>query len=217
MDKEEQILITRLKEGNEWAFEIVYKKYSIPLIAYANNITGDNELSKEVVQDFFVRLWQNHQNIAIKDSLKAYFFLSIKNNAVKSINRKRKHEDILDYKLSESVLAEFNSELEYIEFSQRVYNAIETLPEKTKEYFQLSRFEDRTNKEIAEIKGVTVKNVEYHMTKALQYLYEKVVQYSEDEKKSEKYLGLLLLFGSSLYITKDSHYGLATTDKYNIQ
>ena len=217
MDKEEQILITRLKEGNEWAFEMVYKKYSIPLIAYANNLTGDNELSKEVVQDFFVRLWQNHQNIAIKDSLKAYFFLSIKNNAVKSINRKRKHEDILDYKLSESVLAEFNSELEYIEFSQRVYNAIETLPEKTKEYFQLSRFEDRTNKEIAEIKGVTIKNVEYHMTKALQYLYEKVVQYSEDEKKSEKYLGLLLLFGSSLYIAKDSHYRLATTYKYNIQ
>ena len=213
MNDRERTLLAKLRDGNEWAFEILFKEYSIPLIAYADSILGDNDLAKEIVQDFFVKLWQNHERISITHSLKAYLFLSVKNNALKALKRERQHKVILDNHLSNSLIQESYSELEYFEFSQKVYKAIESLPEKTKEYFHLSRFENKSYKEIAEIKGVAVKTVEYHISKAIRFLYERVVQSEESEKKSKKYLGLMLLFGSSLYNTNRSINGLASIDK----
>ena len=85
----EKDLIVRLREGDQTAFELLFHFYYPGLVIYASQFTADRAEAEEIVQDFFVRFWQKHQQILLSDSLKNYFFSSVRNSSLNYLKHKK--------------------------------------------------------------------------------------------------------------------------------
>ena len=77
----------RIREGDERAFEIVFKEVYPPLHVYASHILRDKFIADEIVLDVFSKIWENRQNIYIKTSFKAYLIRCVRNQAIDYVKK----------------------------------------------------------------------------------------------------------------------------------
>lgn len=182
---QEQILIERLKEGDETAFELIFRHYYPGLLIYASNLIQDDAEAEEIVQEFFFQLWKKHNQIKSVDSLKSYLFQSIRNRSLNFWRDKQVRQKYIDElkNLSNNNLA-FNPDL-YVasELQAKIDDTINNLPEKCREIFVLSRFKGFKNDEIAVSLSISKRTVESQISKALRIL----------KSELKEYLGLLIL------------------------
>jgi RNA polymerase sigma-70 factor (ECF subfamily) len=63
----------QIQQGDEKAFEFVFRSYYSMLCSYAYDIISDYDQAREIVQDVFVRIWENRSLIEINSSIKSIF------------------------------------------------------------------------------------------------------------------------------------------------
>lgn len=170
------------KIGNESAFNYFFKKYHKALVGFCLNFLYDQDKSASIAQEAFISLWQHKEKVETINGIKAFLYTSAKS---KCLNVLRHEKIVVKYKnhtlnekehlLNIEVLnaIEFDS-LTFTELKKTIDKAIEELPDKTKEVFIKSRYEDKKNQEIAIEMEFSVKSVEAHMTKALKILKSKL-------------------------------------------
>jgi len=78
-------LIDRLKSGDESALTAIYKKYWQQLFLSAYNVLKDKQACEDVIQELFIKIWNNRDNIEIAVSLKAYLYASIRYEVYRQI------------------------------------------------------------------------------------------------------------------------------------
>lgn len=175
-DKE---FIEGLKKSDERVFEELFRHYVTVLSEYAFFYLRDRQLAEDVVQDLFVKLWENRQSLEIHTSLKAYLYRSTHNSCIQFLRYKTvsdKHEQFLQARLREAKLMNqlyFETGITNLfekEIGELVNQSLEKLPPKTSEIFRLSRRKYLKNSEIAKQFKLSEKSVEYHITKALEML-----------------------------------------------
>lgn len=167
-------------------FEQLFFKYHGRLVLYANKYLQDMDLSRDVVQEAFYNLWQKSDTFSFDDAPKSYLFQTVKN---KSLNCLRYHghrsnegidSDTQLHLIESDYLSSsdnpFSSLLE-AELEDKMQDVINTLPEKCRDIFLMSRYEDLKNREIAEKLQISVKMVEKQMSKALRILREELAEY----------------------------------------
>ena len=91
----DQELMVMLKAGNEDAFTEIYKRYGTLLYYQANQMLRDREAAKDLVQDLFITIWNNPENINISSNLAGYFYISVRNRVFKLIEKRRVRSDYL--------------------------------------------------------------------------------------------------------------------------
>jgi RNA polymerase sigma-70 factor (ECF subfamily) len=69
-------------------FEALFKQYYAPLVVYAAKYVGEVETAREIVQDFFVKLYEKREMIRVDTSLKSYLFRSVYNSCINYINQR---------------------------------------------------------------------------------------------------------------------------------
>ncbi len=176
---EEQDLIRRLIEGDQTAFELLFRFYYPGLVVFTRNIIFDPAESENIVQEFFVQLWINRNNIKDSSTLKSYFFISIKNRA-------------LNYLKKEQVKAKVIHELTILtetdplyqpdifvesELQKKIMQALTKLPKRTHEIFVLSRTKGYSNDEIADMLNLSKRTVETQISNALKILRVELKEY----------------------------------------
>jgi RNA polymerase sigma-70 factor (ECF subfamily) len=183
----EKDLIVRLKNGDQTAFELLFHFYYPGLVMYAIQFTTDRMEAEEIVQDFFVRFWQKHQQIIPSDSLKSFFFLSVKNGSLNFLKHKK-----IEEKYVRSMTELSNNHLVYdpdlyiaSELQEKIKKSIDLLPEKCREIFIMSRMRGLKNEEIAAELNLSKRTVETQISKALKVLRVEL----------KDYVGLLVLLG----------------------
>ncbi len=136
-------------------------------------------MAKEIVQESFINLWEKRQSIDISKSVKSYLTTSIRNKCLNYLRDTKKFntEIILSDVLFQEVDFEQSDKLIEKELNNKINNAIDDLPEKCKEIFQLNRFENLKYKEIAVKLNISIKTVETQMSKALKHLRKKLKDY----------------------------------------
>jgi len=154
------------------AFEEIYNRYWLKLYSAAYKRLKERETAKEIVQDFFTSFWINREQVKIQTSLQGYLFTSIKYLV---LNYKRAEAVRNSYaEILQMVNSSFDNSTEenyyYKELLERVEVEVNHLPPKCRNIFELSRKQYKTNKEIAQLMGISEKTVENHLTKALRYL-----------------------------------------------
>lgn len=173
----DQLILDQLKKGSEKAFEQIFTKFYSPLCEYASHYISDVD-SEELVQDLMLYIWENKTRIEIKDSLQSYLFKSVKNRCLNTI-RNNQHKQRIHSLLYQKLKDEFEDPNYYLvkELSENIQQAIDELPESYRGVFKMSRFSDLTNKQVADQLGVSIKTVEYRITKSLNILRVKFIDY----------------------------------------
>ena len=183
----EKDLVDGVIRGDQTAFEILFRYYYPGLTVYARQFVSDAALAEEIVQDFFVRFWDKHQSVKPTESIKSFFFSSVKNSSLNIL----KHQKIeLKYIQKMKELSENNLMYDpnlYIasELQEKIRNAVDLLPDRCREIFVLSRIKGFSNDEIAQQLDISKRTVETQISNALKILRSEL----------KDYIGLLILLG----------------------
>ncbi len=173
-----EVLFAKVKNGDEVAFEILFKSFYASLTHFANAYLQDLDEAEEIVQSIFVNIWEKKEHIIIETSFKSYIYQSVKNKCLNYLRNKKtqsKHLTIIDAKDYEDdhAIESMSSD----EINQQLYFALEELPPKCKQIFQLSRLEGLKHKDIAEKLDLKVKTIENQIGIALKFLRTKLVDH----------------------------------------
>lgn len=171
---DESLLIQRLTGNDRGAFEQIFRTYYTDLCKFCLKYVRDEQIAEEIVQEVFINIWERRSSLTITTSIKSYLFTAIRNrsfNYLKLQLPKEQKKVDLD---GVGFIEEDSREQEMImdELREYVNDAIESLPNKCKIIFNLSRNGGMTYKEIAEELDISVKTVENQIGLALKKLRE---------------------------------------------
>lgn len=173
---DEKILLREIKNGNDQAFEFLFRSYYPRLRGYASRFVEDQETVRDIIQESFLKFWEKRQLIEAI-SVSSLLFAMVRNaclNYLKHIQIVEQHnveylatlpgkEEL--YGLDFNLTPEYT--LLYKELQEQVDAVINTLPSRCREVFIMSRFDKKKNREIAETLGISTTAVEKHIAKAL--------------------------------------------------
>ena len=147
----EKDLVVLLIEGNEVAFEKLYSLYSDRLLAWLLKLLKSEDIASEVLQDVFIKVWHNRQQIDAEQSFRSYLF-RIAENLAYNFFRKAARDKKLQAVLIHSACKEYSPIEESLlmkEKSRLLQEAIDALPPKRREVFQLIKMEERSYEEVS--------------------------------------------------------------------
>ena len=173
---DEKTLLREIKNGNDQAFEFLFRSYYPRLRGYASRFVEDQEAIRDIIQVSFLKFWEKRQFIEAI-SVSSLLFAMVRNaclNYLKHIQIVEQHS--VEYLATlpgkeELYSLDFNLTPEctllYKELQEQVDAVINTLPLRCREVFIMSRFDKKKNREIAEALGISTTAVEKHIAKAL--------------------------------------------------
>lgn len=173
------VLWDSARDGGEKAFALLHKALYPGLFVYSVKMIKDEDLADDLLQDLFVKFWQNRVRIGSILNVKAYFYRSARSiilNYIKSTQLKNAKLDAmpepeLEFSKEELILSqEFDTELKGL-----MANALNKLPAKQREVVYMRFYEDMEYTQIAEITGIRYQSVINHVYRAIQILRD---QYS---------------------------------------
>lgn len=172
---EEKNLVTALRNGSYEAFDALYMAYSPVVERFAYALLKNRSEVDDLSQNIFLKIWEIRDRLDSVTSFRSYLFSMVR-NAVLDILSKRKVVTDIDC-LPESVLkdiasADVVSSIDTQNMMLMVNLAVSMMPEQRRRIFMMSRIEGASHKKIAETLGISVKTVEYHISKALSSLRE---------------------------------------------
>jgi RNA polymerase sigma-70 factor (family 1) len=170
--------IPSLISGTAESYEALFKNYYAPLVVYACKYVSDIDIAREIVQDFFVKLFEKRNSLSIDTSVKSYLYRSIYNCCINYFNQRNiqdKHLKNLEQIKENNVYLE--EEINTIELQQKIYEIIENLPAKCRRIFKMNRLEGLKNEEIAVQLNLSKRTVETQISKALKILRAKLTDF----------------------------------------
>ena len=182
---EELFLYEEMKRGKEYAFDFFFNYYYPGLCVYAQKmILLPEEEARDIVQDVFVKFWNDCKKLDIQFSIRSYLFVAVKNKCFDVLRKKNRNIKVQEIS-NEYDIADDAFETYILSELETLFNkSLTKLPERCREVFELSRLHGLKNREIAAKLNLSEKTVENQITKALHVLKEEL----------KDYLPLLILF-----------------------
>ena len=169
--EEEKILLERIKKDDNAAFRQLFNAYYKYLTVTAYRYLHENEKAKDMAQDAFVELWNRRETLTITSGVKAYLRQAVVNKCLNYIKREKRIDFSENALLPETLTTpEATNNLEYEDTRKSIQEAIDTLPERCRIIFCMSRFDEKSHKEIAAELGISTKTIENQITRALKTL-----------------------------------------------
>lgn len=171
--EKEKDLLTALSKGDQSAFDSLYLFYAPRVREFVFRLLQNSGEAEDVTQNIFLRIWEKHRELGTLRSFRNYLYTMARNAVFdifshSAVQDKYKQErirtgaDLGDTSTSERIETE--------ELALLIALAVDNMPEQRRKVFTLSRYEELSNKEIAERLNLSVKTVERHMTAALHSL-----------------------------------------------
>lgn len=170
MNPTEEITWRQIQQKDIRVFENYYKEHYKKFFLVSYKYVKRTALAQEVVNDVFVKIWEDAEKITIESSLKSYIYRSVINRSINALNKEKKE---LQNQRELAHLPEETYEIREIETNElkvKLYKAIDALPEQCKRVFLMSRFDNMKQQEIADKLGISIKTVKNHITHALKQL-----------------------------------------------
>jgi len=172
----ENALVEKLKNNSKSAFSVIFLTYYQDLVRFAFRFTKNADLSEEIVQDVFVKVWEERSTLEIHHSLKSFLLKSVQNLSIdrlRHLNIVNKYASLV---LDNPILSE-NATENYVlrdELELNYIRAMEKIPAEYADVYRMSRVEAQSYHEIAQKLGVSVRTVEVRIGKALSLLREEL-------------------------------------------
>ena len=164
-------LVDKLRKGDLEAFDIIFKKYGDRLFGFTLKYLKSKEETEGLVQDVFLKVWENRKNLKKESSLKSYLFTIAYHNMCGIFRKKQIHEKFkVKIRFTDSQSVNMEEQLEYKSTLEYVDQLIEKLPEKQKIIFIKSRKEGKSTKEIADEMNLASGTVDNQISATLKFL-----------------------------------------------
>jgi RNA polymerase sigma-70 factor (ECF subfamily) len=167
---EDKILFNEIKNRNRKVFESLFYEYYPRLVKYAEGFVFDRHACEDIVQNLFIYFWERTDCIIIEQSIKAYFYQSVKNrclNYLRNIHIQDKHKLLY----LESILNSDDSATWVdSDIGSQIEKAIEKLPPRMASLFQLKYLEGKKYREIASEKNISENTVKTQIHRAKEKL-----------------------------------------------
>jgi RNA polymerase sigma-70 factor (ECF subfamily) len=174
-DRELLVRLTGDERDARDAFETIFRAWYAPLARATQALVRDAGVAEELAQDVMLELWRRRTDLVAEASAQAYLFRAARNRAynhLRHLSIVRRRLPFADARASHDPGAPV--QLEAAELDTAIQRAMDTLPPRCREVFELSREEGLRYADIADRLGVSVKTVETHMGKALRTLREQL-------------------------------------------
>ena len=173
---DDNILSSRIKDGNSEAFEILYNRYKNILYCFSLKYLHDPEDAEGLVQFVFISVWEHRKTLDEKKSLKSYLYKITINQIYNNLKKKalRRRFIITELKKPELSTNPYN-EIFYKDLDEKIDEIVTSLPPQQQKIFNFRRFEGLSHEEIAEKLSLSVRTVEnqiYRVTKILKHNFE---------------------------------------------
>ena len=168
-------LFDHIRNDDQKAFERFFSIYFPRLNDFANKVVRDDDISQDIVQEVFLKVWDKRAQIQTIN-IEAFLFRLVRNRCIDYIKYLRVVNNRIDKirissKVEELYRIDFIGDEPYLlieeELNAKIEKTIQSLPERCREVFILSRKDGLKNKEIAEKLDISIKNVERHLKRAL--------------------------------------------------
>lgn len=169
---------------DENAFRTLFFQFFSPLSIFAHRYIDRWETCEDVVQESFLKIWENRKNIRIETSARNFLVTAVRNNCIDYLRKQELESTWIQWKQDISTEYTNGDIYSVVELRAMLNNALEKLPENVRIAFEKNRFEGKKYAEIAEEQQISIKTVEAHIGKALKLLRAEL----------KDYLPLVLLF-----------------------
>ena len=173
-DSSEAELSLLLKEGDKNAFAMLYDRYKQPLSANLFKLLKSEELTFDILQDLFLKIWENKSQIDPEKSFRAYLF-RIAENMVYDYYRKAARDTKMQINIiqtSSEIYSYIEEDLLIRENSALLRAAVDMMPPQRRQVFTLCKLEGKSYKEIEQILGISPKTINSHLFQASKFLKE---------------------------------------------
>ena len=162
-----------LKQGNEKAFEAVFRKYHAKIYHFVVNTLFDKMLAEDITQNVFLSIWEHREDIIPEKKFSAYLYTIAKNLVFRETEKmllsfryenhiRQIYPDEEDFSTQETIDAHL--------LEETILQLIDQLPEARKRIFLLHFKEELSNREIAGKLSISVENVEMQLSRSLNYI-----------------------------------------------
>ena len=160
----------RLKNGDPKAFEILYNKYFDLVYSLAIKALKNRDVASDIVQDTFIKIWNNRDNISVELSLE-HQLIVLSKNVIHDFLRKRIREEKLLGDLSQIEISElFETKQGHSHQLNKLHKAIKSLPVRQKEIIEMAKFEGLTYEEIGRTLNISKHTVSSHFSEGMKNL-----------------------------------------------
>jgi len=169
----EKELLQLSMEGDDKAFAEIFHRYKFKLYGYIHRLTQSQEMAEDIVQETFLRLWKNREQLGNIGHLSSYIFRMAQNQAITGFKRMAMETMIIRQLLTgekEFAPATPESTLALKEMEALFRKAVDNLPPQQKKVYLLSREEGLKHEEIAERLQISRGTVKNHMIQLLRTL-----------------------------------------------
>lgn len=172
----EVTLIQRFSQNDEKAFLVIFDLYFKNLCAFVEKYVQSRELSEDIVQEVFIKIWENRANLSEIQSFKSYLFTCAKNHTLNFLKKATRSELAMgelvnNYCLIRNQTEEKILDKEYLTCFNKI---LDSLPNRSREIFKLCREQKKSYEEVAQIMGISKNAVKNHMVYSMKQLKEVV-------------------------------------------
>ena len=169
---DERSLVLRLIDGNEDAFCELYAAYKNRLIYFAIRFLKSREYAEDVFQDAFTIIWQGRRFINPDASFSSYLYTIVRNRILNQlrdlVNQDKLKEQILQQAVDYS--NDTQNEILANDLKQLISCAMQQLTPRQRKIFEMSREQQMSHKEIADVLGISVNTVQESISTSLRTL-----------------------------------------------
>ncbi len=175
--KVNELIVKQFTMGDMSAFDSIYSVFNPKLQKFVFTLVKTEADTEEIVQEVFVKIWENREKLKNYASFESYLFTIAYNSTVSLLRKRIKEIRYIDY--VKSVQLEIEGTDTDVDFNQdeiceKLNLLIEEMPSRQCEVFKMKHFQNLSYREIAEHLNISVNTVENHMVKAHKYLKEKL-------------------------------------------
>jgi RNA polymerase sigma-70 factor (ECF subfamily) len=186
----EALLIAQLSDNDEVAFTTLYNQYFNAVNLFVLRFVKSPQLSEDITQEVFIKIWEGRDKLAEIKSFKAWLFTVARNhtlNILKKISNESAGmgEVLKNYKQQHNPVEDTIVESEYM---QQLNEILNSLPPKTREVFRLCREEQKSYDEVIQILGISRSAVKKHMVRSHKAFKENI------NGKLEISIGIVVIF-----------------------
>lgn len=189
-------LLELIRDGDTVAFKQLYLRYFSTLCKSGFRKIQDDKIVEEIVQDVFIDIWKQRQELNINQEIGAFLNALLRNKILHEWRARmiRSRHIELFSQLNSPIVDESSSEnFLASEVQERLNTAISNLSPQCRQAFELSRYEDLSYREISERMAISVKTVEKHIGKALKILRMEFKEY---------YISVIILISIWIHVLK---------------